>query len=189
MAEDTNHQHTPAQTAELERRAAYGHEHPGPLSEEELNRREQWDRAVTGAPVAASGLTPAADVVAPKPYVWMATLTAAKDATVYRRAIAEDPHAVPLRVWQFCEEHGVNVCAFDGVTARDVTELEEVLALSPPHAHAQIRADGAIFHVSPAPEPEEIAPPVTPVVEPVTVLSSAGAHVPLHTPDQESFGE
>jgi hypothetical protein len=209
MTDGTNHQHTPAQTAELARRAAYGREHPGPLSDAEIKHRREWDRAAVAAPPAPGvavvapapirvgpkptevqqkhadaqieetkrraaydiehpdqpmtadefsrraawdnrklGAEPAGDLKYPlRPYVWTATPTIARDETIYRRAFAEDPHTVPIRVWQFCEENNVNVCAFDGVTARRLTETEEALALSPPAAHAQIRADGGVMHL------------------------------------------
>lgn len=89
---------------------------------------------------------PAAPEVEQAPrYMWTANHTAAKDAIIYRRAIAENPNTVPLRVWQFCEENGLDVCLFDGVSARAVTDLEETLALAPPHAHGQIRSDGGIY--------------------------------------------
>lgn len=137
---EVQEKHAAGQAEETARRQAYDIEHAGePLSDDEVNRRAEWDNRKLGADYEAG------DRAYPlRPYIWMATHTAAKDATIYRRAIAEDPHSVPLRVWQFCEENNVDVCLFDGVRAREVTELEEALALSPPHAHAQIRADGAV---------------------------------------------
>lgn len=129
-----------AQDEENARRQAYDVEHPGqPLSEDEFNRRESWDNRKLNA----SGNLEEGDRPH-KRYAWMATLTAAKDSTIYRRAYAANPQEVPLRVWQFCEENDVDICLFDGVSARNVTELEEALALTPPHAHAQIRSDGGI---------------------------------------------
>lgn len=141
---EVQEKHAAGQAEETARRQAYDIEHAGePLSDDEVNRRAEWDNRKLGADYEAG------DRAYPlHPYIWMATHTAAKDATIYRRAIAEDPHSVPLRVWQFCEENNVDVCLFDGVRAREVTELEEALALSPPHAHAQIRGDGAILDVA-----------------------------------------
>lgn len=112
---------------------------------------------------------PAAPEVEQAPrYVWTATHTPARDATIYRRMIAAHPNSVPLRVWQFCEENGLDVCLFDGVSARAVTDLEETLALAPPHAHAQIRNDGGVLDVAPA-DPQIDVPAVEAVSVPAPI--------------------
>lgn len=82
-------------------------------------------------------------------YSWHVVNTVAHEAQIFRRRIATAAHAVPLKVWAFCEEHGVDACWFDGFTVRHVEPVEEHLANSPAHAHAKIREHGGLFDIAP----------------------------------------